>query len=111
VKTETEIAAEQAGFRQGRGARDKKHESQNTDARATRAPTTTLISEKSAYKAHTNRCMYGVRRKISVSCQLLSQVGRWHARREIRYDTIRDAILTCARKPTRVSFILECSLL
>jgi len=55
VKTETEIAAEQAGFRQGRGARDKKHESQNTDARATRAPTTTLISEKSAYKAHTNR--------------------------------------------------------
>jgi len=23
----------------------------------------------------------------------------------IRYDTIRDAILTCARKPTRVSLI------
>jgi len=27
------------------------------------------------------------------------------ARGTIRYDTIRDAILTCARKPTRVSLI------
>ena len=41
VKTETEIADEQAGFRQGRGTRSN-HESQNTDAQGTRAPTTTL---------------------------------------------------------------------
>ena len=41
VKTETEIADEQAGFRQGRGTRSN-HESQNTDAQGTPAPTTTL---------------------------------------------------------------------
>jgi len=35
VKTETEIADEQAGFRQGRGKRSN-HESQNTDAQGTR---------------------------------------------------------------------------
>jgi len=39
VKTETEIADEQAGFRQGRGTRDQ---ITNTDAQGTRAPTTTL---------------------------------------------------------------------
>ena len=38
VKTETEIADEQAGFRQGRGTR----ESKNTDAQGTRASATTL---------------------------------------------------------------------
>jgi len=38
VKTETEIADEQAGFRQGR----PNHESKNTDAQGTRASTTTL---------------------------------------------------------------------
>ena len=42
IKTETEIADEQAGFRQGRGDKRSNHESQNTDAQGTRAPTTTL---------------------------------------------------------------------
>ena len=37
---------------------------------------------------------------ISIRSQLLLT-----RRGEIRYDTIRDAILTCARKPTRVSLI------
>ena len=41
LKTETEIADEQAGFRQGRGTRDH-HESKNTDAQGTRASATTL---------------------------------------------------------------------
>ena len=41
VKTETEIADEQAEFRQSRGTRSN-HESQNTDAQGTRAPTTIL---------------------------------------------------------------------
>jgi len=43
VKTETEIADKQAGFRQGTGTRDQiNHESQNTDAQGIRASATTL---------------------------------------------------------------------
>jgi len=41
VKTETEIADKQAGFRQGRGKKPN-HEFLNTDAQGTRAPATTL---------------------------------------------------------------------
>ena len=42
MKIETEIADEQAGFRQGRGTREPDHESKNTDAQGTRASATTL---------------------------------------------------------------------
>jgi len=42
VKTETEVAGEQARFRRGRGTRDPSHESQTTDAQGMRAPATTL---------------------------------------------------------------------
>ena len=41
MKTETEIADEQAGFQQRRGTRDH-HESKNTDAQGMRASATTL---------------------------------------------------------------------
>jgi len=41
LKTETEIADEQAGFQQRRGTRDH-HESKNTDAQGMRASATTL---------------------------------------------------------------------
>jgi len=37
-------------------------------------------------------------------CPSVCPVGR-HLRLAAAYDTIRDAILTCARKPTRVSLI------
>ena len=34
-----------------------------------------------------------------------ASVNKWHMRNTILYDTIRDAILTCAQKPTWVSLI------
>ena len=34
-----------------------------------------------------------------------SRQQAFHTAQGVRYDTIRDAILTCARKPTRVSLI------
>jgi len=44
------------------------------------------------------RCM--VRDKVGPKWKGLGVSDHWQQMKGIRYDTIRDAILTCARKPT-----------
>ena len=49
-------------------------------------------------------CQLYRRTFVPYLCSMLSRLSVWH-RDTIRYDTIRDAIFTCARKPTWVSLI------